>query len=37
LKSRDEFQAYRKAGLLPKGRLHPVIASKVYPAFLRGE
>jgi hypothetical protein len=31
------FAAYRKAGLLPKGQLHPLIASKVYPAFMRGE
>jgi uncharacterized protein (TIGR02391 family) len=35
--SRDDFEAYRKANLLPKGQLHPLIASKVYPAFLRGE
>ena len=37
LKSRVDFAAYRNASLLPKGRLHPLIASKVYPAFLRGE
>src|SRR5215470_11632968 len=37
LKTRDDFEAYRKAGLLPKNQLHPLIASKVYPAFLRGE
>ena len=37
LKSRDDFAAYRKASLLPKGHLHPLIATKVYPAFLRGE
>jgi uncharacterized protein (TIGR02391 family) len=35
--SRDDFAAYRKAGLLPKSQLHPLIVSKVYPAFLRGE
>lgn len=35
--SRDDFEDYRKAGLLPKNQLHPLIASKVYPAFLRGE
>jgi uncharacterized protein (TIGR02391 family) len=23
--------------MLPKGQIHPLIASKVYPAFLRGE
>ena len=37
MKSRDDLKAYRKASLLPKGQLHPVIATKVYPAFLRGE
>ena len=37
LKSREGFAAYCKAGLLPKGQLHPLIAIKVYPAFLRGE
>jgi uncharacterized protein (TIGR02391 family) len=35
--SREGFEAYRKASLLPKGQLHPLIAAKVYPAFLRGE
>jgi len=35
--SREDFEAYRKASLLPKGHLHPLIAAKVYPAFLRGE
>jgi uncharacterized protein (TIGR02391 family) len=37
LKSQQEFAEYRKANLLPKGQLHPLIAAKVYPAFLRGE
>ena len=37
VKSREDFAAYRKANLLPKGQLHPVIATRVYPAFLRGE
>ena len=37
LTSREEFGAYRKASSLPKGQLHPLIAGKVYPAFLRGE
>ena len=37
LKSRDDFDAYRKASLLPKGQLHELIAAKVYPAFRRGE
>jgi uncharacterized protein (TIGR02391 family) len=35
--SRDDFEAYRKANMLPRARLHPLIATKVYPAFLRGE
>jgi len=35
--SAADFSAYRKANLLPKGQLHPLIASKVYAAFLRGE
>ena len=37
MKSREDFAAYRKANVLPKGQLHPSIASRVYPAFLRGE
>jgi uncharacterized protein (TIGR02391 family) len=37
LQSREEFDAYRRAGLLPREQLHPLIAAKVYPAFLRGE
>src|SRR5258708_11104911 len=37
LKTLEDFAAYRKANLLPKGQLHPVIASNVYPAFLRGK
>jgi uncharacterized protein Ymh len=35
--SRNDFGSYLKAGLLPKAQLHPLIASKVYPAFMRGE
>ena len=37
LKSREDLAAYRRANLLPKGQLHPLIASRVYPAFLRSE
>jgi uncharacterized protein (TIGR02391 family) len=37
MSSREEFAAYRRASLLPKGQLHPLIAARVYPAFLRGE
>jgi len=35
--SREDTTAYRKVNLLPKNQIHPVIAGKVYPAFLRGE
>ncbi len=37
LKAQEDFAKYRKASLLPKGQLHPLIATKIYPAFLRGE
>jgi uncharacterized protein (TIGR02391 family) len=37
LRSQQDLSVYRKASLLPKGQLHPLLASKVYPAFLRGE
>jgi len=37
LETRAEFDAYRKAGLLPRGQLHALIAARVYPTFLRGE
>jgi uncharacterized protein (TIGR02391 family) len=37
LNSREDLAAYRRASLLPKGQLHPLIATRVYPAFLRGE
>jgi hypothetical protein len=37
LKSREDFAAYRNGRLLPRTQLHPLIASRVYPAFLRGE
>jgi uncharacterized protein (TIGR02391 family) len=37
LRSRDQFDAFRKASLFPRGQLHPLVATKVYPAFLRGE
>lgn len=35
--SRADLASYRKAQMLPKDQIHPLIASKVYPAFLRGE
>jgi len=37
VKSRDGLQAYVKANLLPRAKLHPSIEDRVYPAFLRGE
>jgi len=37
IRSREDFEAYRRAGLLPSDQLHPTIGVKVYPAFLRGE
>jgi uncharacterized protein (TIGR02391 family) len=37
LQSKDDFEVYRKASMLPKGQLHPLVASEVYPAFLRGK
>jgi uncharacterized protein (TIGR02391 family) len=35
--SREDFEAYRRANLLPRAQLHPLIAARVYPAFLRGD
>ena len=32
----DALESYRKANLLPKGQLHPVIAQKVWSMFLQG-
>ena len=37
IETREEFEAYRKANLLPKRQLHPIIAQKVWSLFLRGE
>ena len=33
----DNLVAYRKANLLPKHQLHPIIAQKVWALFLRGD
>lgn len=33
----EAFEAYKKSNLLPKERLHPVIAQKVWATFLRGD
>lgn len=35
--NRDELRAYRRANLLPKDQLHPIISIKVWPEFIRGE
>jgi uncharacterized protein (TIGR02391 family) len=37
LLSREDVAAYRQANALPRHNLHPIIASRVYPAYLRGE
>ena len=33
----EDFKAYRKADLLPKAQLYPIIAKKVWPLFLQGD
>lgn len=37
MKSATDVEAFRKGNLLPKHMLHPVIASKVWSTFLRGD
>lgn len=37
LKGRQDLEAYRKSNILPKESLHPVIADRVWPNFIRGE
>ena len=37
IRSRDNFASYRKASLLPKHQIHPVIANEVYSIFLGGK
>ncbi|RKU31694.1 TIGR02391 family protein [Candidatus Poribacteria bacterium] len=37
LEDRTAVEAYRKANLLPKELLHPIMIDKVWPLFLRGE
>jgi uncharacterized protein (TIGR02391 family) len=37
IKNASDLAAYRRADLLPKHLLHPVIAQKVWSAFIRGE
>lgn len=35
--NRQGYDSYRHAALFPRNLVHPLIAQKVYPAFLRGE
>lgn len=37
IKDRTGLQSYRRSNLLPRHLLHPVIAQKVWSAFIRGE
>lgn len=37
LKNSTDFNSYRKANLLPRQLLHPLIAGRVYSDFLRGD
>ncbi len=37
LLSKQDFEAFRRSGILPKDSLHPLIAEKVWPSFLRGD
>jgi uncharacterized protein (TIGR02391 family) len=37
LKGRQDLEAYRNSNILPKASLHPVIADRVWPNFIRGE
>ena len=37
LKKSTDLEVYRKANLLPKKLLHPIISQKVYHLFLRGD
>jgi uncharacterized protein (TIGR02391 family) len=37
MKNTTDLEAYRKGNLLPKHMLHPLIASKVWSTFLRGD
>lgn len=37
IETREALASYRKANLLPKRQLHPVIAQKVSPKFIQGD
>lgn len=37
INSAEDIEAYRKANLLPKNQLHPIVAQKIWATFLRGD
>jgi len=37
VQGRQDLQAYRRSNILPKQSLHPIIAERVWPNFIRGE
>jgi uncharacterized protein (TIGR02391 family) len=37
LRNREDFISYRSGDVLPRKQLHPVIATKVWSAFIRGD
>jgi hypothetical protein len=37
LANREAFTAFRHASRLPRGQLHPLVADRVWPAFLHGD
>lgn len=37
IRGRQDFEAYRKSNILPKLSLHPTIAERIWPNFIRGE
>ena len=37
IQSRQDFDAFRRSNVLPKASLHPIVAERVWPNFIRGE
>lgn len=37
IRGRKDFDAYRRSNVLPRASLHPVIADRVWPNFIRGD
>jgi uncharacterized protein (TIGR02391 family) len=37
LRARDDFRRYQFSNVLPRGQLHPVLADRIWPTFLRGD